>query len=138
MKLSGMKQCDYVTRLSYNEKVTLLTVLIDNIHDSNEFRAFLNNRVEAKSVFNKEKMEIYGEIKSLEAAQAEFVKSHTEAENAAMQEEIDKELEQLKVQLKESSRTESKKILDRIKEIEAKKNSYRKQLAYYEDQIKKK
>ena len=38
-------------------------------------------------------MEIYGEIKSLEAAQAEFVKSHTEAENAAMQEEIDKELE---------------------------------------------
>ena len=126
MKLSGMKQCDYVTRLSYNEKVTLLTVLIDNIHDSNEFRAFLNNRVEAKSVFNKEKMEIYGEIKSLEAAQAEFVKSHTEAENAVMQEEIDKELEQLKVQLKESSRTESKKILDRIKEIEAKKHSYRK------------
>ena len=126
MKLSGMKQCDYVTKLSYNEKVTLLTVLIDNIHDSNEFRAFLNNRVEAKSVFNKEKMEIYGEIKSLEAAQAEFVKSHTEAENAAMQEEIDKELEQLKVQLKESSRTESKKILDRIREIEAKKHSYRK------------
>lgn len=97
MKLSGMKQCDYVTKLSYNEKVTLLTVLIDNIHDSNEFRAFLNNRVEAKSVFNKEKMEIYGEIKSLEAAQTEFVKSHTETENAAMQEEIDKELEQLKV-----------------------------------------
>ena len=126
MKLSGMKQCDYITKLSYNEKVTLLTVLIDNIHDSNEFRAFLNNRVEAKSVFNKEKMEIYGEIKSLEAAQAEFVKSHTEAENAVMQEEIDKELEQLKVQLKESSRTESKKILDRIKEIEAKKHSYRK------------
>ena len=97
MKLSGMKQCDYITKLNYNEKVTLLTVLIDNIHDSNEFRAFLNNRVEAKSVFNKEKMEIYGEIKSLEAAQAEFVKSHTEAENAVMQEEIDKELEQLKV-----------------------------------------
>ena len=43
-----------------------------------------------------------------------------------MQEEIDKELEQLKVQLKESSRTESKKILDRIREIEAKKHSYRK------------
>ena len=126
MKLSGMKQCDYVTKLSYNEKVTLLTVLIDNIHDSNEFRAFLNNRVEAKSVFNKEKMEIYGEIKSLEAAQAEFVKSHTEAENAVMQEDLDKELEQLKIQLKESTRTESKKILDRIKEIEAKKNSYRK------------
>ena len=126
MKLSGMKQCDYVTNLSYNEKVTLLTVLIDNIHDSNEFRAFLNNRVEAKSVFNKEKMEIYGEIKSLEAAQAEFIKSHTEAENAVMQEDLDKELEQLKIQLKESSRTESKKILDRIKEIEAKKNSYRK------------
>ena len=43
-----------------------------------------------------------------------------------MQEDLDKELEQLKIQLKESSRTESKKILDRIKEIEAKKNSYRK------------
>ena len=96
MKLSGMKQSDYITKLSYNEKVTLLTVLIDNIHDSNEFRAFLNNRVEAKSVFNKEKMEIYGEIKALEQQQSELVKSHTEADNAAIQEEIEKELEQLK------------------------------------------
>ena len=84
-KLSGMKQSDYISSLSYQEKVALLTVLIDNIHDSNEFRAFLNKRVEAKSGFNKEKMEVYEEIKALKLQQAELIKAQQEADNAAMQ-----------------------------------------------------
>lgn len=58
-KLAGIKPSDFTTSVSYQEKVTLLTVLIDCIHETNEFRLFLNKRVEDKSAFNKEKMEIY-------------------------------------------------------------------------------
>ena len=79
-KLAGMKPGDYIPRLTYKEKVTLLTVLIDNLHDSNEFRAFLNGRIDAKSVYNKEKMEVYAEIKTLETQQQELVKTHTESD----------------------------------------------------------
>ena len=79
-KLAGMKPGDYNSRLTYEEKIILLTVLIDNIHDSNEFRAFLNGRIDAKSVFNKEKMELYAEIKGLEAQQQELVKAQAESD----------------------------------------------------------
>ena len=58
-KLIGLKPCDYITTFTYDEKVTLLTVLIDNIHDTNEFRMFLNKRIEVKAVYNKEKMDVY-------------------------------------------------------------------------------
>ena len=58
-KLSGIKPANFTENLSYSEKVTLLTVLIDSIHETNEFRLYLNKRVEDKSAFNKEKMEIY-------------------------------------------------------------------------------
>ena len=46
--------------------MTLFTVLIDVIHETNEFRVFLNRRVEDKSAFNKEKMEVYHQIRDLE------------------------------------------------------------------------
>ena len=58
-KLVGIKPEEFTAKLNYNEKVTLLTVLIDCIHQTNEFRMFLNKRVEDKSAFNKEKMDIY-------------------------------------------------------------------------------
>jgi len=49
--------------LSYDEKSELLEALIDGIHDLDDFRSFLNQRVEEKSSFNKQKMDIYAEIK---------------------------------------------------------------------------
>lgn len=60
--------------LSYDEKITLLIVLVNGIHELNEFRVFLNKRVEEKSGYNKEKMEIYTQIKNLEQEWSKLAK----------------------------------------------------------------
>ena len=73
-KLIGIKPADFTTNFTTNEKVTLFTVLIDCIHETNEFRLFLNKRVEDKSTHNKEKMEVYQQIRDLETKQQEFIK----------------------------------------------------------------
>lgn len=52
----------------------MLTVLIDMIHETNDFRLFLNRRVEDKSTYNKEKMEVYQQIRDLEARLQDFIK----------------------------------------------------------------
>lgn len=49
--------------LTYDEKVELLEMLIDGLHDLDDFRSFLNQRVEERSSYNKQKMDIYAEIK---------------------------------------------------------------------------
>ena len=85
-KLAGCKPNDFLTKISYDEKVTLLTVLIDCLHETNEFRMFLNKRVEDKSAFNKEKMDIYQAIRDIETKQQEFVKAYAEDENNVSQE----------------------------------------------------
>ena len=85
-KLAGIKPANFTAQLSYQQKVTLLTVLIDCIHETNEFRLFLNKRVEDKSTYNKEKMDIYQSIRDLETKQAEFIKQYTEDENNTTQE----------------------------------------------------
>ena len=137
-KLAGLRPGDYISRLTYQEKITLLTVLIDNIHDANEFRAFLNGRIDAKSVFNKEKMEVYAEIKALETAQQELVKAHAEAGQAVNEEETAKELEDLRAQLGAATRTESRRIKERMGELEGRKNAFRRQMGQFEEQVKKK
>ena len=58
-KLVGIKPADFNATFSIDEKVTLLTVLIDCVHETTIFRLFLNKRVEDKAVYNKEKLEIY-------------------------------------------------------------------------------
>ena len=58
-KLCGIKPHQFIEKVTYHEKVTLLTVIIDCIHETNGFRMFLNKRVEDKSALNKEKMDIY-------------------------------------------------------------------------------
>jgi len=58
-KLIGLRPTQYHTTLTFEEKVCLMTVLIDGIHDTDAFRKFLNDRVEEKSSFNKEKIEVY-------------------------------------------------------------------------------
>ena len=85
-KLAGIKPANFTSELSYQQKVTLLTVLIDCLHETNEFRLFLNKRVEDKSTYNKEKMDIYQSIRDLETKQAEFIKQYTEDENNNTQE----------------------------------------------------
>ena len=65
-KLSGCRPEMYNSAFSYDEKVELLTFLVDSIHDLDSFRNFLNVRLEEKSVFNKQKMDAYAEIKVLE------------------------------------------------------------------------
>lgn len=39
--------------LSYEDKLDILETLIDGIHDLDEFRGFLNKRIEEKSSYNK-------------------------------------------------------------------------------------
>jgi len=79
---------NFTAGFSYHEKVTLFTVLIDCIHETNEFRLFLNKRVEDKSTYNKEKMEVYQQIRDLETRQQEFVKTHAEQESSMTQEQM--------------------------------------------------
>ena len=99
---------------------------------------FLNKRVEDKSAFNKEKMDIYQQIRDLETKQQEFVKQYTEDETNTTQEQMQQELDQLRSELTQASRTESKPIKDKIFYLEKKKNHYSNTISYYEDQTKKK
>lgn len=46
------------------------------MHDLDEFRSFLNSRLEEKSSYNKQKMDIYVEIKQLENQKSELIKEH--------------------------------------------------------------
>jgi hypothetical protein len=39
--------------MTYEDKLELLAYLIDMIHDKNDFRGFLNKRIEEKSGYNK-------------------------------------------------------------------------------------
>ena len=87
-KLVGIKPADFTANFTYHEKVTLFTVLIDCIHETNEFRLFLNKRVEDKSTHNKEKMEVYQQIRDLETKQQEFIKQQAEQESTQTQEQM--------------------------------------------------
>ena len=67
--------------LTYRQKVTLLTVLIDVIHETNEFRAFLSKRNDEKSAYNREKMELYQKIRENDIEKEKFLKEYAENEN---------------------------------------------------------
>ena len=58
LKLVSMKPREYSKKLNLAEKLGLFTVLINGVHEQTEFRAFLNARVEEKSAYNKQKMDI--------------------------------------------------------------------------------
>lgn len=58
-KFVGLRPCQYCVMLTFDEKLCLLTSMIDGIHDTDDFRKFLNERVEDKSSINKEKIEVY-------------------------------------------------------------------------------
>jgi len=87
-KLEGLEPALFSSKFTYNEKLTLLTVLIDTVHDLNYFRSFLNGRQETKTAFNKEKQEVYASIKLLEAEQAEILREMSEPSFIEKQEEL--------------------------------------------------
>ena len=115
-----------------------MTVLIDGIHDTDTFRKSLNDRVEEKSSFNKEKIEIYQIIRQLEQEQQELVKKHAESDFVSNEETINKELEELYQKLKVASRVQSRDLKERINELEQEKNHFLNENARLDDLIKKK
>ena len=78
----------YSVALSYEEKVELLCFLIDHVHELDEFRVFLNSRLEEKSSYNKQKMDIYAEIKQLETQKQELIREHSQSNFFNNSEEI--------------------------------------------------
>ena len=64
------------TELTYDEKLEIFETLIDGLHDLNDFKTFLNQRIEERSAFNKQKMDIYAEIKGFEATKADLLKEN--------------------------------------------------------------
>ena len=83
-------------------------------------------------------MDIYQSIRDLETKQAEFIKQYTEDENNTTQEQMQQELDQLRVQLSEAQRTQAKPLKEKILAVERKKDLYANEIAKYENQIKKK
>ncbi len=137
-KLIGIKSNEFTTKFTYQEKVTLMTVLIDCLHETNDFRMFLNKRVDDKSTFNREKMDVYQQIRDLEGQQQEFMKKYAEDENNKTQEQMQSELEELRIKLSQASRIEAKHLRERILSLERVKNNYTNQVGNFENQIKKK
>ena len=114
-----------------------MTVMIDGIHDTDAFRRSLNDRIEEKSSFNKEKIEVYQAIRQLEQEQQELVKKHAESNFVKDEESINKELQDLYEKLKVATRVQSRELKDRISELESEKNHFLNENARLEEQIKK-
>lgn len=71
-KLANCVPETFAKILDFNEKLELLETLVDGLHDLDDFRAYLNQRIEERSSFNKQKMDIYAEIKTLETQKQEL------------------------------------------------------------------
>lgn len=52
-KLGTVAPNTYNWHLSYQEKVDLLMLLVDFLHDLDSFRVFLNSRIEDRSIYFK-------------------------------------------------------------------------------------
>jgi len=52
-KLANCHSESITTVLTYDEKLEVFETLIDGLHDLNEFKTFLNQRIEERSGFNK-------------------------------------------------------------------------------------
>ena len=109
-KLAGCQPETYQTRLSYDEKLTIFETLVDGLHDLDDFKSFLNQRIEERTSFNKQKMDLYAEIKGLEAQKLELQKEHQENNVFANSEALLEQIEDLKKKLESASRVDSKRI----------------------------
>lgn len=71
-KVGAVSPRDYTWCLTYEEKVDLLMLLVDSIHDLDTFRQFLNRRLEERSTYFKQKHDMHAEIRKLEQEKADF------------------------------------------------------------------
>ena len=62
-RLTGLKPPQFNSVFNYTEKVALLATLVDGVHDLRSFASILHQRVEEKTAFNKEKIDIYQAIR---------------------------------------------------------------------------
>lgn len=58
-KLVNLRPNEFLEKFSSDEKITLFTALIDLLHETESFRASLNQRFEERAGYHKEKMDIY-------------------------------------------------------------------------------
>lgn len=58
----------------------MLLTLIDLVYELTAFRNFLNQRIEEKTGYNKQKMEMQSQIKQLELEQQTLVKKQQESD----------------------------------------------------------
>lgn len=72
-KLGGQSPQSYTWSLTYREKMDVLLLLVDTIHDLDSFKQFLNKRLEDKSTLFKQKNDLHSEIKKLEQEKQEAV-----------------------------------------------------------------
>lgn len=72
--------------ISYADKLELLQYLIDMVHDLDEFRSFLNKRIEEKSQLTKQKQDILSEIRQFENSKQDLIREHTQSDQASNQE----------------------------------------------------
>ena len=62
LSLTGLNTKDFNCTFNYEEKIALLTSLIDGIHELQEFRNILNQRIEERTQYNKEKLSDEGVV----------------------------------------------------------------------------
>ena len=136
-KLSSCLPDTYSTSLTYNEKLEVLETLVDGIHDLVSFKAFLNQRLEERSSYNKQKMDIYVEIKGFESRKQELIKENQESNILSNSEQIMNKIEDLRKQLDQANRVESKRIQQQITDLQNEKNKVMREMQKVEEQIEK-
>lgn len=137
-RLSGLKPSEFVSEFNYNEKVCLLQSLVDGIHDLRSFVSILSQRVEEKTAFNKEKMEIFQSIKTLEQEQMELVKKQMEPEYLEWFKKLEDEHDELEKVVANANRADARKMKERIAYLRSEMHTQKKKLTVLDDQIKRK
>jgi len=134
-RLVGCVPSSFSSAFNFDEKLELLQFLVDAVHDLSNFRAFLNSRIDEKSGFNKQKLEVYAEIKQLENQKQDLIKEHAQSNFFNNSDEVIKEISELQERLQYASRVEGKKIKERIDALQAEKNKVLRERDKIDDQI---
>lgn len=117
--------------------MTIFETLVDGLHDLDDFKSFLNQRIEERTSFNKQKMDLYAEIKSFEAQKLDLHKEHQETNVFANSEALLAQIEELKKKLESASRVDSKRIQQQITDLTNEKNKVIREMQKVEEQIER-
>ena len=82
----------------------------------------MNQRIEERTSFNKQKMDLYAEIKTFEQQKIELQREHQETNVFANSEALLAQIEDLKKKLESASRVDSKRIQQQITELTSRRN----------------